>query len=164
MYRAADGWVFLAAPLPHEWPSLVKAMAPYVDLEAGGRFACEASRADHDAALAETLASVFSTKTKLEWEHELTSHDVGCVEVAESNSGLVLQSDECFEAGYSVETRSPIFDEHRRLAPLYRFSRSRTKADGGCTVGQHTYAVLREIGLDDERIADLRSRGIIACG
>ena len=34
MYRATDGYVFLAAPLPHEWPALVKAASPYVDLQA----------------------------------------------------------------------------------------------------------------------------------
>jgi crotonobetainyl-CoA:carnitine CoA-transferase CaiB-like acyl-CoA transferase len=106
---------------------------------------------------------VFATKTKLAWEHELSAQNVGCVEVTERNSGLVLQNDDCFEAGYSVEAHSPIFEQHRRLAPLCRFSRSRTKADAGCTVGQHTEAVLREIGLDDRRIADLRSRGIIEC-
>jgi len=63
-----------------------------------------------------------------------------------------------------VEAVSPIFDRHRRLAPLCRFSRSPTKADAGCTIGQHTDAVLREIGLDDDHIADLRSRRIIGAG
>jgi len=161
MYRAADGWVFLAAPLAHEWPALVKAMSPYVDLHADERFASAASRAEHDDALIDALTPVFATKTKLEWEHELSSQDVGCVEVVERNSELVLQTDPYFEAGYSVEANSPIFEEHRRLAPLCRFSRSLTKADAGCTIGQHTDAVLREIGLDDTRIADLQSRGII---
>jgi len=164
MYRTADGWVFLAAPLPHEWPALVKAMAPYVDLDADERFASPDSRAHHDAALIDVLTPVFATKTKLDWEHELTRQDVGCVEVVERNSELVLQTDPYFEAGYSVEAYSPIFDQHRRLAPLCRFSRSQTKADGGCTLGQHTDAVLREIGVDDARIAELRARGIIGGG
>jgi crotonobetainyl-CoA:carnitine CoA-transferase CaiB-like acyl-CoA transferase len=163
MYRASDGWVFLAAPLTHEWTAFAKAMAPYVDLDSDERFASAASRAEYNDALAAVLEPVFATKTKLAWEHELSAQNVGCVEVTERNSGLVLQNDDCFEAGYSVEAHSPIFEQHRRLAPLCRFSRSRTKADAGCTVGQHTEAVLREIGLDDRRIADLRSRGIIEC-
>ncbi|CQD18387.1 caib/baif family protein [Mycobacterium europaeum] len=164
MYRAADGWVFLAAPLAHEWPALAKAMAPYVDLYADKRFATATSRADNDEALTDVLGPVFATKTKLEWEHELSSQDVGCVEVVERNSELVLQTDPYFEAGYSVTAHSPIFEEHRRLAPLYRFSRSRTKADAGCTIGQHTDALLREIGLDDARIADLHARKIVGGG
>jgi crotonobetainyl-CoA:carnitine CoA-transferase CaiB-like acyl-CoA transferase len=161
MYRAADGFVFLAAPLPHEWPALAKATAPYVDLHADERFATAESRAQHDDALTGALTPVFATKTKVQWEDEMTAQDVGCVEVVERNSELVLQTDPYFEAGYSVQAYSPIFEEHRRLAPLCRFSRSRSKAEAGCTIGQHTDAVLREIGLDDDKIADLRSREIV---
>jgi crotonobetainyl-CoA:carnitine CoA-transferase CaiB-like acyl-CoA transferase len=161
MYPAADGYVFLAAPLPREWPALAKAMSPYVDLHADERFADADTRAVHDDDLIAALTPVFATKTKLEWEHELSAQDVGCVEVVEANSELVLQSDQYFDAGYAVEAVSPIFEEHRRLAPLCRFSRSRTKADAGCTIGQHTDAVLRELGLDDDVIAELRAKEIV---
>ncbi len=161
MYRAADGYVFLAAPLPREWPSLAKAMSPYVDLHADERFADADSRAAHDDELIAALTAVFVTKSKLEWENELCAQDVGCVEVVEANSELVLQTDRYFQAGYAVEAVSPIFEEHRRLAPLCRFSRSQTKAEAGCTIGQHTDAVLRELGLDDDAIADLRSKEIV---
>jgi crotonobetainyl-CoA:carnitine CoA-transferase CaiB-like acyl-CoA transferase len=136
-------------------------MAPYVELHIDERFASAESRAEHDEDLIEALTPVFGTKSKVEWEDELTAQDVGCVEVAESNSELVLQTDPYFEAGYAVQAHSPIFEEHRRLAPLCRFSRSRSRAEAGCTIGQHTDAVLREIGLGDARIADLRSREIV---
>jgi crotonobetainyl-CoA:carnitine CoA-transferase CaiB-like acyl-CoA transferase len=161
MYRAADGFVFLAAPLPREWPALTKAMAPYVDLHADERFADAGSRTEHDDELIAALAPVFATKTKSEWEQELSAQDVGCVEVVEANSELVLQTDPYFEAGYAIEAVSPIFEEHRRLAPLCRFSRSRTTANAGCTIGQHTDAVLREIGLDDDAITELRAKEIV---
>jgi crotonobetainyl-CoA:carnitine CoA-transferase CaiB-like acyl-CoA transferase len=161
MYRAADGYVFLAAPLPREWPALAKAMSPYLDLHADERFADADSRAAHDADLIAALTPVFATKTKSEWEQELSAQDVGCVEVTEANSELVLQTDSYYEAGYAIDAVSPIFEEHRRLAPLCRFSRSQTRADAGCTIGQHTDAVLRELGLDDDAIADLRARAIV---
>jgi crotonobetainyl-CoA:carnitine CoA-transferase CaiB-like acyl-CoA transferase len=161
MYRAADGYVFLAAPLAREWPALAKAMSPYLDLDADERFADVDSRVEHDDDLIAALTPVFATKTKLEWEHELTAQDVGCVEIVEANAELVLQSDPYFKAGYAVEAVSPIFDEHRRLAPLCRFSRSRTKADAGCTIGQHTDAVLRELGLDADQIAELRANMVV---
>jgi crotonobetainyl-CoA:carnitine CoA-transferase CaiB-like acyl-CoA transferase len=161
MYRAADGFVFLAAPLAREWPALTKAMAPYVDLHADERFADAGSRAEHDDDLIAALAPVFAMKSKSEWEQELSTQDVGCVEVVEANSELVLQTDPYFEAGYAVEAVSPIFEEHRRLAPLCRFSRSRTTPNAGCTIGQHTDAVLREIGLDDDAISELRAEEIV---
>ncbi|MFF3573329.1 CaiB/BaiF CoA transferase family protein [Nocardia jiangxiensis] len=163
MYQAADGWVFLAAPLPHEWETLVKALSPYVDLASDTRFSTPQGRGDNDTALARVLADVFAGKGKQQWEDELAALDVGCVAILERNSESALQSDPFFEAGYSVEAVSPIFDEHRRLAPLTRFSRSRTKADAGCTIGQHTRAVLGEIGVGQERIAELLELGVIAC-
>jgi crotonobetainyl-CoA:carnitine CoA-transferase CaiB-like acyl-CoA transferase len=42
-----------------------------------------------------------------------------------------------------------------------RFSRSGTQAKGGCLAGEHTTAILREIGYDDAAIADLRTREVI---
>jgi len=88
MYRAADGWIFLAAPLPQEWPAFAKAMSVYVDLEADERFTTAAARAVNDAALADALTPVFASKSKLDWERELTSQDIGCVEVVERNPEL----------------------------------------------------------------------------
>jgi crotonobetainyl-CoA:carnitine CoA-transferase CaiB-like acyl-CoA transferase len=130
-------------------------------LHADERFTDADARTRHDDDLIAALTTVFAAKTKLEWEHELSAQDVGCVEVVEANSELVLQTDPYFEAGYAVEAVSPIFEEHRRLAPLCTFSRSRTRADAGCTIGQHTDAVLREIGLDEAAIADLKARSIV---
>jgi len=56
----------------------------------------------------------------------------------------------------------PTFAEHRRLCPATSFSRSGTKADGGCLTGEHTDALLAELEYDAVAIADLRSRGIVA--
>jgi crotonobetainyl-CoA:carnitine CoA-transferase CaiB-like acyl-CoA transferase len=72
-----------------------------------------------------------------------------------------MQDDEFYAAGYAVDAVSPIFDEHRRAAPLNRFSRSATKPEAGCRLGQHTEALLREIGYGDEQIAGLRERDIV---
>jgi crotonobetainyl-CoA:carnitine CoA-transferase CaiB-like acyl-CoA transferase len=161
MYRAADGWVFLAAPGEHEWTDLAAALKAHVALEADQRFASARERAGNDAALADVLGSVFATGRKAEWETELTAAGIGCVAVAEHSPALTLMSDEWFAAGYSATAMSPIFDEHRRVAPATGFSRSATKADGGCMLGQHTDAVLREIGYDEAQIADLRQRQVI---
>ncbi len=160
LYRAADGWVFLAAPAGGEWPALAAALSGYPGLD-DERFASAAGRAEHAEALAVALAEVFATRAKDDWEAELTARDVGCVAVAQENAEWRMQDDEFYQAGYAVDAVSPIFDQHRRPAPLVRFSRSATKADAGCRLGQHTDALLRELGYDDERIADLRKRDVV---
>ena len=160
LYRAADGWVFLAAPAEREWPALAAVLAAYGSLSAE-RFATKESRAANGGALAEALAAIFVTRGKDEWEADLAAADVGCVAVAQENAEWRMQDDEFYQAGYAVDAVSPIFDSHRRPAPLNRFSRSATKAESGCRLGQHTNALLREIGYDDEQIADLRKRDIV---
>ena len=160
MYRAADGWVFLAAPAAGEWPALAAALSGYPILD-DARFASPEGRAENADALAEALAEVFATRGKDDWEAGLTARDVGCVAVAQENAEWRMQDDEFYQAGYAVDAVSPIFDSHRRPAPLVRFSRSATKADAGCRLGQHTDALLRELGYDDERIADLRKQDVV---
>jgi crotonobetainyl-CoA:carnitine CoA-transferase CaiB-like acyl-CoA transferase len=160
LYRASDGWVFLAAPAAGEWPALVAALKAGGSLSAG-RFATPELRAANADALASALADIFATRGKEEWEAELTAADVGCVAVAQVNAEWRMQDDEFYQAGYAVDAFSPIFDEHRRPAPLNRFSRSATKAESGCRLGQHTDALLREIGYDDARVASLRKQDIV---
>ena len=160
LYRAADGWVFLAAPGERDWPALAAALAGYPEV-ADPRFATPDGRAAEAGDLAAALEAVFATRPKDEWEAELTAADVGCVAVAQQNAEWRMQDDEFYQAGYAVDAVSPIFDEHRRPAPLTRFSRSATRAESGCRLGQHTDELLREIGYDDARIAGLRERDIV---
>jgi crotonobetainyl-CoA:carnitine CoA-transferase CaiB-like acyl-CoA transferase len=165
MYRAADGWVFLAAPAGRDWPALVTVLGKYA-LDGDGslsdeRFATEAGRAANAAALTAALEAIFATRAKDDWEAELTAADVGCVAVAQVNAEWRMQDDEFYQAGYAVDAVSPIFDEHRRPASLNRFSRSATKPESGCRLGQHTDALLRELGYDDEQVAGLRKRDVV---
>lgn len=158
LYPASDGWVFLAAPARGEWAQLVEALGE--DL-ADQRFATPEARAANSEALADVLTTIFATRKKDEWEAYLTAQDIGCVAVAQESAEWQMQTDEFHHAGYTVTAVSPVFDEHRRLAPLNYFSRSAVKADAGCTLGQHTDALLREIGYDDDRIAGLRDRRVV---
>jgi len=160
LYAAADGWVFLAAPAPGEWAPLAAALAPYGDL-AGPRFATPEDREANSGALAGALAAVFATRGKDAWEAELSAADVGCAAVAQENAEWRMQDDEFYQAGYVVDAVSPIFDSHRRPAPLNRFSRSATKPGSGCRLGQHSDALLAEIGYDTARIAALREQDIV---
>ena len=160
LYEASDGWIFLAAPQDSEWNTLVEALKPYTDL-AQQKFSTPDLRRTHATDLAESLDAVLRTRSKFEWEKDLGAQDIGCVAVTERTPESHLQGDEYFEAGYTVLADSPIFDEHRRLAPLPRFSRSKVKADAGCTIGEHTDSILAEIGFDPERIAELREKGIV---
>jgi crotonobetainyl-CoA:carnitine CoA-transferase CaiB-like acyl-CoA transferase len=162
LYPTAEGWVYLAAPMAAEWDSLVAAMHDDVDLTADQRFADEASRRDNDHALAELLGTTFLGKSAQQWEDQLLAHDIGCVRVAEESVEAVLQGEFGRDAGLLVEVDHPTFGTHDRLTPYIAFSRSATIAEPGVLAGQHTDAILSELGFSADAIADLRTRKIVA--
>ena len=158
LYRASDGWIFLAAPQDSEWPTLVEALAPYADLS---QLAVDSDDPVHEAGLAALLTETFATRPAAAWESELSAAGVGCVVSEETTMEAAYMGDFGREAGFLAEAHSPVFDLYPRVGPMVQFSRSATQALGGCTTGQHTDAVLSEIGYDTERIADLRKRSVI---
>jgi crotonobetainyl-CoA:carnitine CoA-transferase CaiB-like acyl-CoA transferase len=163
VYDTPDGEVFLAAPGEHEWDGLADALAPHVDLRADARFATEADRVANDDALVDVLSAVFETRGKEEWERDLLAADCACVAVALEPLEAVMLSEEFGRAsGYVVDVVHPTFDEHPRLAPTVRFSRSTTHAGAGQLKGDHTDAILEELGYDEAAVADLRDRGVVA--
>jgi crotonobetainyl-CoA:carnitine CoA-transferase CaiB-like acyl-CoA transferase len=163
IYDAADGWIFLAAPQPREWDVLTDALAPYLPLEDDVRFSSETHRVENDASLAAVLGALFVKRSSHDWQADLTAKDVACVAVTIGPPEALLMSDEIGRAsGYITDITHPVFDEHPRLAPLVRFSRSSTQANPGGLCGDSTDAVLAELGYTAEQITDLRTRKVVA--
>ena len=66
------------------------------------------------------------------------------------------------QLGMLTTVRHPIFEDHVRTTELVRLSGGTATLGPGCTVGQHTDEVLRDVlGYDDARIAQLRADGVI---
>jgi crotonobetainyl-CoA:carnitine CoA-transferase CaiB-like acyl-CoA transferase len=161
LYETAKGWVFFAAPSDRDWTRAVGALSPYGAVGSSAWSTAGGRRSD-DVAIAETLGEIFRRRTAREWEAELLAQGVGCVVSEEMTMEEAYLGELGRQSGWLVTVNSPIFDEYNRIGPLVRFSRSATHAPVGCTLGQHTGAVLTELGFDADRIDDLRSRGIVA--
>lgn len=163
IYDADDGYVLLASHTDSEWAALADALSPYVDLANDARFADNTSRHGNTAALIEVLSGVFQQRSAADWEADLLPKGIGCIEVT---IGLIETKffDDGFgrASGYVVDVVHPILDEHVRLAPYIRFSRSQTQALAAVTNGQNTDEVLTALGKPAEEIADLRARGVVA--
>lgn len=162
LYEAAEGWVLLAALTEDEWAALVDVLGTESPLATDSRFSSEAGRRRHDAALAEELARVMRTRTAQEWEDSLLPLDVTCVSVAGRVAHEQMFTDEFGRAsGYVTDVVHPLFGEHPRLAPLSSFSRSATRAEVACVLGQHTRSILLELGHSPEEIDRLVAEGIV---
>ena len=162
VYDAADGYVFLAAPTDREWTVLVEALAPHADLAGDARFADATARHRNTRALIEALGAVFARKSATDWETELLAKGVACVAVTTTSIEDMLFDDSFGRAsGYVVDVVHPTFDEHPRLAPYIRFSRSATRALPAVMNGQQTDRILAELGKRPDEIADLRERKVV---
>ncbi|MCP9977507.1 CaiB/BaiF CoA-transferase family protein [Actinomadura madurae] len=163
LYETAEDWVFLAAPARGDWEDLT-AVPAFAALGSDARFVDAEARAVHADELVGELAAVFATRTADDWERELLAADVGCVKADTRTVDRNYLGDFGEQHGYLATVHSPIFEDYPRVGPVVDFSRSATTATVGCTLGQHTEAVLREYGYDDATIADLAARGVIVIG
>jgi crotonobetainyl-CoA:carnitine CoA-transferase CaiB-like acyl-CoA transferase len=152
LYRAASGWVFLAAPRAREWERLVDALGR-PEVLADERFVTEDARREHDGALVAALAELFATRDAAKWEHELTGAGVACVEAfAASHSEFTCTDPVLRETGLVVEVDHPLFGPVLRAGPPVALSHTPGRVAAGCLVGQHTESILAELGYTAEQI------------
>jgi crotonobetainyl-CoA:carnitine CoA-transferase CaiB-like acyl-CoA transferase len=153
LYQSLDGWIVLCAPTEDVWTRLAGAMEELDD------------RSADDPELAAVLSAQFATRPGLDWEHELSAAGVGCAVVKPPLGGLAagmfLPGEVGEELGFVTRVNHPVFGEHVRSTALVTLSRSEATLGAGCTIGQHTDTILRELGYDDDAVATLRADGII---
>jgi crotonobetainyl-CoA:carnitine CoA-transferase CaiB-like acyl-CoA transferase len=162
LYRAAQGWVFLACPTDPEWRRLVRTLGRDALLD-DVRFATADARKAHDEALAEVLAEAFRERTADEWEQMLTDADVACVRADEHIPAEFFdRSPHMRENGFVAEVEHLRFGTHWRSGPLVNFSSTPARPGAGVLAGQHTRPLLRELGYKAEEIDDLYARRVVA--
>jgi formyl-CoA transferase/CoA:oxalate CoA-transferase len=124
------------------------------------RFASNAARAANRPALVDALQRAFLTKSFEEWEPRLL--DAGVPVGAINGIDDVVAHPQVRARGAIVETEHPSAGRVRVVGPPVRLSNTpgelRTPAP---RLGEHTEAVLREIGVDPPRLAALRATGVI---
>jgi crotonobetainyl-CoA:carnitine CoA-transferase CaiB-like acyl-CoA transferase len=164
LYRARTGWVFVAAPRQKEWEALAAALER-PDLLGDPRFADDVARRDADDALAALLAEIFRTRDAPDWEEDLAPRGIAVVAASAAAYPEFTCTDPVLrETGLVVEVDHPTFGPILRAAPALRFSETPTRVAPSCLVGQHTAAILAELGYDEERIAKLEAGGIVSTG
>ena len=161
LYPARNGWVFLACPLEEEWRALGTIIGRQ-DLLEDPRFSTRQSRERHDDALAQELEQVFATKDALEWEKLLTVADVACVKAEDRGMYQFYDDDpHVRENRFTTEVETPRLGTFWRHSPILRFSHSKSKVGPGPLKGEHTKAILQELGYSDAETSELKERRII---
>jgi crotonobetainyl-CoA:carnitine CoA-transferase CaiB-like acyl-CoA transferase len=156
-------WVFLAATTDDEFSRFCVA-AGCRDVLQDARFATMAARQRHDDDLAAALDPVFRTRPAQEWEDLAVTAGVGCVRADAMSFHAFLHRDPQARAlGMAAPTSHPKFGgAYWRPAPALGLSGTPCVAGPYCEVGEHTRAILRELGYDDDTIDQLGEDGVVA--
>jgi crotonobetainyl-CoA:carnitine CoA-transferase CaiB-like acyl-CoA transferase len=161
VYRSRDGrWVVIAANHDTLWRRLAAAMGR-PELAEDARYATHGARGEHEDELDELIGAWAGQRTAAELDELLGAEGVVCAPV---NSAADILADPHFrERGLIVEVQ----DEHHGPMPMPGVVPQLSATPGAIArpapwrVGGDTVAVLRELGLEEQRIDALRERGAI---
>jgi crotonobetainyl-CoA:carnitine CoA-transferase CaiB-like acyl-CoA transferase len=159
LYPAKEGWVFLACLFEKEWATFCH-IVDRPDLLAEPRFA-PAARQAHDEELTAALSRVFATRPAAEWEELLTAQGVACVRADVSAGEFFLDEPHARDNELAVEAESPRYGKHLRHGSIVHFSETPARLISASYPGQHTRAVLGELGYSDEQIDEYKQRRIV---
>jgi crotonobetainyl-CoA:carnitine CoA-transferase CaiB-like acyl-CoA transferase len=171
LYETADGWVFLAVTTEREWEAFVAAVGGALADDA--RFMTAAARRAADGDLAVAIAEVFASGTADDWEAKLAPAGVACVHAFETTqpraaasmsgvSEFTLTDPVIRELGLVTEVDHPVLGRIARHGLPIEFSETPGRIAPGCRTGQHTEAILTELGYTPEGIAKLHADDIVS--
>jgi formyl-CoA transferase len=163
VFKTSDGYMNIAASGNKIWERCARALGRD-DLLADPRYATSAGRSEHRDELNGELAKTTLTNTTAHWVEALNAAGVPC--------GPIYKVDEMFadpqvqHLGIAQTVNGPLNGGNRgEVAYVGQpITLSRTPAkivSHPPELGEHTDAVLEEIGLDAATIADLRARLIV---
>ena len=161
LYQAGDGqWFFLACGNQAFWAKLCKAIGRH-EMTDDPRFGSWLLRGDNRDALMPILEAAFATRSRDEWLQILSEHDIPCAPVQSLQE--FMRDPGVLHMKMTVQYEHPEVGALTLMGQPLRFSETQAPDAGPPPVlGQHTRAVLREVGYTDGDIADLHRRGVVA--
>jgi crotonobetainyl-CoA:carnitine CoA-transferase CaiB-like acyl-CoA transferase len=156
-------WVFLAAEDDDDFAKFC-AVAGRDALASDERFATRAARDEHGDELAAELEALFLTRSAMEWEQLMVPAGVGCVMAdAASHFAFLYEDEQAKAVGMMSETEHSAFGgKYWRYAPLLRFSKTPGVGGPFCEFGEHTRAILAELGYTEAEMEQLKEAGVVA--
>ncbi len=160
IFETADGYITVGVVSDAEWLGLTKTLEHPEWLE-DPRFKTPAGRVKYADARLEMTAAVLTTRASAEWLARLDAEQVPCAPVLRRED---LFNDPQIAANeLIVESEHPSAGRLRQPRPAARFDKTpaelRSPAPG---LGEHTEAVLAELGLSEGERISLRENGIAA--
>jgi crotonobetainyl-CoA:carnitine CoA-transferase CaiB-like acyl-CoA transferase len=159
VFATADGWIAIGAANQRNWERLAQAIER-PDLLSDARFASNSERMAHLPELVETLTQTLRTRDTGAWLRALEAADVP--------SGPVLELDQVYQhpqvraRQMDIEIEHPIAGRVHAIGFPVKYSATPGQVYRPAPLlGQHTFAVLRKLGLGEEQCRQLEEDGVI---
>ena len=131
-----------------------------LDIVDDPRFKQRESRRENYEALQEALAPAFKTRTRAEWLARFETNDVPVAPLY--NIAEALNDPQVSHLGLIEEVHHPLAGKMRFMGPPIRYDRFGRQPDFPAPLlGEHSVALARELGHDDEAIRQLQETGIL---
>jgi len=161
LYPCKEGWVFLGIMLEKEWIRFCRRIGS-PELAIDPRFDTRLARSENAEALTTLLEELFLTETADDWEKLLGAAGLGCVRADGPLPGQFWHEDEQIRVNeYKVtvqHTRHGLMERH---GPVVRLRQTPNRIASAPLAGEHTDAILEELGYDAEAVARLYEGGIV---
>jgi crotonobetainyl-CoA:carnitine CoA-transferase CaiB-like acyl-CoA transferase len=158
-FDASDGPFVIAGGNDEIWRCLCRAI-DLPELADDPRYRTNKDRVAHYDGLKRELDLALSTRSRAEWVRILTAAGVPCGSVREI--GEVLADPQLAARHMIAEVAHPTVGPARVVASPVKLSATPASVRTAPPVfGQHTSAVLAELGYDQERIDGLKAAGVI---
>jgi crotonobetainyl-CoA:carnitine CoA-transferase CaiB-like acyl-CoA transferase len=160
IYETATDPISAAVQTNREWLALTRALDKPEWLD-DPRFRTPALRQRHINERLSMIQEVLLTRSAEEWLERLTREGVPCAPVLTRTA--MLSNPQVVANGIVVEVEHPQAGRLRQARPAARFSATPASIrQGGAALGEHTAAVLAELGYSTAEIEALTSREQVA--
>jgi crotonobetainyl-CoA:carnitine CoA-transferase CaiB-like acyl-CoA transferase len=159
VFAVADGHLILAVGNDGQFARFCE-VAGRPELVHDTRFARNADRVRHRAALVPLLAELMKTRTRADWLVRLEAAKVPCGPI--NDLGEVFADPQVQARGMTVAVPHPLAGTVRLVASPVKLDRTPVRYRlAPPLLGEHTAQVLQEMGLEPDRIAALRRSGVV---
>lgn len=160
LFRTKDGHIIVAVQKNSMWEKLCKALNAEYLLE-DARFATNATRCDHEAALKAIIEPLFMQKNTAEWLAILIEAGVACGPL--NNIAEVVKDPHILEREMIVEVPGHVkLDTVKYPGIPIKYSETKCEIKSPAPIlGQHTDEILQKFGFSPEDIANLRKSEIV---
>ncbi|CAB3637838.1 CaiB/BaiF CoA transferase family protein [Achromobacter pestifer] len=158
IHPTGEGYLYISANTPHFWQALC-AKTGLHELAANERYDSVRKRAEHCDEIVPRLHDALRARSALEWE-ALFGEEVPCAAARGVEDMFDFPQ---VQAEHMISTfEHPVVGSYRGFAQAIKFGRTRPDTPRAAPAfGEHSEAVLAEVGIPANRVEELRRQGAL---